>query len=63
MSESLAAYAIKLADEFDKAERVGARNDSPEGIRIVQISDTLLREISRNLREKAKHGEKEDSAN
>jgi len=41
---------MRLADNLEKAERIGADVDEPEGARYVQISDTLLREIVANIR-------------
>lgn len=39
-----------MADSLDKAERLGADKDEPEGARYIKISDTLAREISVNIR-------------
>lgn len=42
---------LKLADEFDKAKRMGNDKDVPEGSGYIQISDTLAKQISNELRE------------
>ncbi len=50
---TLIEYACLLADELDKAERLGMSADMPEGMRYIQISDTLARDIATTLRKKA----------
>ena len=41
---------LEIADILDKAERMGAETDKPEGARYVHISDTLLKEIAQKIR-------------
>jgi len=40
----------EIADMLDKAERIGADKDEPEGMRYIQLSDTLAKKISAKLR-------------
>jgi len=47
-------YLERLANCLDNAERTGSNEDNPEGNRLVQISDTLARQISGNVRAIAK---------
>lgn len=42
---------LKYADELDEMARQGSETDEPEGSRTVVVSDTLLIEIAKNLRE------------
>jgi hypothetical protein len=42
--------AAQVADALDRAERVGAPTDEPEGARRVWLSDTLARQIAAALR-------------
>ncbi len=42
---------IEIADALDKAHRIGASIDSPEGSQIIQLSDTLAKQLSKELRE------------
>lgn len=46
-------YAPKVADALDKAERFGASEDTPEGVRVIRISDKLAKIISTRLRGEA----------
>ena len=48
MSDS--EYLTQLAIELDDAERLGAEEDDPEGVRWIQISDTLAKMIAQKLR-------------
>ena len=41
----------KAADELDAAERRGAEQDVPEGLRYVIVSDTLLKQIAADYRD------------
>ncbi len=43
-------YLQELAQHLDEADRVGAREDVPEGARFICITDTLAREIAMRLR-------------
>ncbi|MGO9374050.1 MAG: hypothetical protein ACLQBD_18405 [Syntrophobacteraceae bacterium] len=59
-SEIDALHLLDIADGLDKAERFGASSDDPEGIRVIQLSDTLatmvaggLRQIAKRLKEKS----------
>ncbi len=49
-NEELQAYALELASALDRAERVGADQDQPEGTRWVRLSDTLAKSIAERLR-------------
>lgn len=49
-----ASFLLRMADGFDRAPRSGADNDSPEGGRYVQISDTLMKQLSGQLRDFAR---------
>jgi len=42
-------YLKDLADSFDSADRLGNVKDEPEGVRYIQMSDTLAHEISSKL--------------
>jgi len=42
---------LKLADDLDKAKRQGSKWDNPEGARVIIMTDTLAKEISKGLRE------------
>lgn len=49
---------------FEKAERMGAPTDEPEGVRYVQMSDTIVKQIVRRLveiRKEIMHESKETS--
>lgn len=41
----------EYADLFDKAERFGSDQDAPEGARYIRVSDTLARQMSKDLRD------------
>jgi hypothetical protein len=41
---------IRMADRLDRAHRIGAKEDKPEGMRLIKISDTCAKEISCLLR-------------
>lgn len=51
MEESDRAYLLELAQALDDARRMGGERDVPEGVRYIQISDTLARQIAARLRE------------
>lgn len=40
---------LRLAEALRKTERFGAETDEPEGARYIQLSDTLAKEIDREL--------------
>ena len=42
---------LELANELDKAKRMGTEKDIPEGGRYIKISDTLAQQIAKDLRE------------
>jgi hypothetical protein len=39
----------QIARELEAAPRMGAEKDDPEGVRFVQMSDTVANEIARTL--------------
>ena len=41
---------LEIADAMDKAERMGASKDEPEGVRYIIISDTLAKQWASILR-------------
>jgi hypothetical protein len=43
----------RIADEFDRAPRLGSDEDVPEGSRYLMVTDTLARELARVLRDAA----------
>ena len=43
-------YLLELADQLDRAERLGNTEDIPEGTRYIQISATMARKIAQGLR-------------
>ena len=43
-------YLYQIADDLDRAGRLGNDKDKPEGTRYIQISDTLAGEIAERLR-------------
>ncbi len=56
MSSESKKYLLKLAEELDRAQRIGAKRigatgDNPEGEQVIQVSDTLARIIAQRLRE------------
>ena len=44
-------WLLKLARALDESWRYGADQDVPEGVRYIQISDTLAKQIAQKLRE------------
>jgi len=48
--DSMEARAVALADALDRAERKGVSEDIPEGVRTVEVSDTMARQIATVLR-------------
>lgn len=48
------SWLLDLADELERASRLGVDTDEPEGTRYVQISDALIEVIVSRLREIAK---------
>jgi hypothetical protein len=51
-------YLLELARSLDEAERFGADEDEPEGARWIQLTDTLAKQISSQLREIAGYVQK-----
>ena len=49
MNETDRRYLIYLAATLDTADRIGEKQDNPEGIRCIQISDKLADIIYKNL--------------
>lgn len=47
-------YLNELANGLDMAGRLGSEKDNPEGVRYIQISDTLAKDMARDLRRIAK---------
>lgn len=47
---------LEVADILDQAHRRGALIDRPEGVRTVELSDTLCRQMAEAIREAAKGG-------
>ena len=46
-----------IARSLDGAPRMGADQDSPEGLRYIQLSDTLAKEIAKTLYGASKESE------
>lgn len=44
--EAYRKYIEDITAMFDIADRIGAEHDEPEGCRLIQISDTLVKELS-----------------
>lgn len=53
-------YLLELARELDDADRMGADEDVPEGVRYIQLSDTLAGMIAVVLREIVRREEADD---
>jgi len=49
LNETDRQYLIELAAALDTADRIGAKQDSPEGSRRIEISDKLADIISKTL--------------
>lgn len=47
----LIKYCRKLVDVLESAERIGHHEDIPERAKYIQISDTLVKQICKTLRE------------
>ncbi len=43
-------YLFDLAEELDKAERMGSNEDHPEGYRYIKMSDTWAKRTVKDLR-------------
>lgn len=43
-------YLYDLANILDATGRIGEDEDSPEGVRFIQVSDTLAKQISMRLK-------------
>lgn len=43
------ARMFEIADSLDKADRLGASEDIPEGARYIMMSDTLARGIAADI--------------
>ena len=44
------AVLKKISELLDNAKRYGTEKDEPEGSRYIQISDTLARQLSEDLK-------------
>lgn len=49
LEKTLADELQDLIRAFEKADRMGAPTDEPEGTRYVQMSDTVVKQIIRRL--------------
>ena len=44
------ATPTEIAEVLDRAERIGEREDAPEGVRYIRLSDTLAKKLANDLR-------------